>query len=327
MFLCDRTQYVVIDGHCSSVHKVLSEVAQGSVLGPILFVIYINDIVDVVENNCFCKLYADDVKLFARIDISTNILQLSLDNISEWSVKWQLTINAAKCNYLLIGNVNNYSVNYHINNVLLPSVSSARDLGLTVSNNLKFSSYIVDITNKAFARSALILRSFVTRDPFILSLAFTTYVRPLVEYCTPVWYPTSASDIRLIEKVQRHFTKRITAISSLTYYERLKHLSLDSLELRRLRFDLHMVYRILHNIIDLPIDSYFTQSILSSRVGGCKLFKPRCNTASRHNYFSIRIINCWNILPQHIISAPSLTCFKRLLLSYDLSSCLSGYVQ
>jgi len=326
-FLCDRTQYVVIDGHCSSVHKVLSGVPQGSVLGPILFIIYINDIVDVVENNCFCKLYADDVKLFARIDMSTNILQLSLNNIFEWSVKWQLTINAAKCNYLLIGNVKSYCINYHISNVLLPSVSNARDLGLTVSSNLKFSSYIVDITNKAFARSALILRSFVTRDPFILSLAFTTYVRPLVEYCTPVWYPTSASDIRLVEKVQRNFTKRITAISSLTYHQRLEHLSLDSLELRRLRFDLHMVYRILHNLIDLSVDSYFTQSILSLRCGGCKLFKPRCNTAIRQNYFSIRIINCWNILPEHIISAPSLTSFKRLLLLHDLSNCLSGYVQ
>jgi hypothetical protein len=88
-----------------------------------------------------------------------------------------------------------------------------------------------------------------------------------------------------------------------------------------------MVYRILHNLIDLPVDSYFTQSILSLRCGGCKLFKPRCNTAIRQNYFSIRIINCWNILPEHIISAPSLTSFKRLLLLYDLSNCLSGYVQ
>ena len=94
-------------------------------------------------------------------------MQISLNNIFEWSAKWQLTINAGKCNYLLIGNANNYCINYHINDVLLPSVSNARDLGLTISSNLKFSSFIVDITNKAFDRSALILCTFVTRDPSV----------------------------------------------------------------------------------------------------------------------------------------------------------------
>ena len=98
-----------------------------------------------------------------------------------------MSINTVKCNTFSIGRNLDNKCEYSINNVIIPRVTNIRDLGVIIDNYLKFSPYIVDITNKAFARSALIFRSFVTRDPIILMRAFVTYVRPLLEYCTPVW--------------------------------------------------------------------------------------------------------------------------------------------
>jgi len=132
----------------------------------------------------------------------------------------------------------------------------------------------------------------VTRDPIILMRAFVTYVRPLVEYYTTIWYPKSAYDIKLVEKVQRRYTKRIASIANLTYADCLECLSLDSLELRWLRFDLHNVFKIVHNLIDFPANNLFVNSTTSTRQAEFKFFKPRCESSNRSNFFSLRIINC-----------------------------------
>jgi len=143
--------------------------------------------------------------------------------------------------------------------------------------------------------------NFVSFQQAILIRAFITYVRPLVEYCTPVWYPHSAKDIRLIESVQRRFTKRIHTLEDLSYADRLKLMSLDSLELRRLRFDLRMVYKIMNGLIDLPANDFFICSpCTSTRRADFKLFKPLCVHSARFIFFSVRIINCWNRLPTNV---------------------------
>jgi len=328
-FLTDRVQYVVVNGCYSEVHAVVSGVPQGSVLGPILFILYINDIVDVIETDCHCKLYADDVKLFAEFGLSKSALAQSLLNVVNWSATWQLTINVVKCNAFSVGTKPDfvYPV-YFINGVEIPRVDIIADLGVTIDSQLKFSPYVVAITNKAFARSDLIFRSFFTRDPAILIRAFITYVRPLVEYCTPVWYPHSAKDIRLIESVQRRFTKRIPTLEDLSYADRLKLMSLDSLELRRLRFDLRMVYKIMNGLIDLPANDFFTCSpCTSTRRADFKLFKPLCVHSARFNFFSVRIINCWNRLPTNVKCASSYNSFCNLINKIDFNQFLSGYIK
>jgi len=158
--------------------------------------------------------------------------------------------------------------------------------------------------------------------------AFITYVRPLVEYCTPVWYPHSAKDIRLIESVQRRFTKRIPALEDLSYADRLKLMSLDSLELRRLRFDLRMVYKIMNGLIDLPANDFFICSpCTSTRRADFKLFKPLCVHSARFNFFSVRIINCWNRLPTNVKCASSYNSFCNLINKIDFNQFLSGYMK
>ena len=106
----------------------------------------------------------------------------------------------------------------------------------------------------------MIYKAFVSRDKIMLSKAYITYVRPLLEYCTQIWSHIYVTDIVKIEKVQKYYTRRILSISNLSYKQRLQCLELDTLELRRLDFDMRMVYKIIHDLIDIAFDDLFTFS-------------------------------------------------------------------
>ena len=127
---------------------------------------------------------------------------------------------------------------YQINGVPLPNVTEVTDLGVLFDSNLRFTKYYRLIVNKAHHRAALILRTFKSREPALLFKAFLTYVRPLLEYCGPVWAPVYKTDIELIERVQRNFTKRLLGFRNKSYSDRLNLLNADTLELRRLKCDL-----------------------------------------------------------------------------------------
>ena len=143
----------------------------------------------------------------------------------------------------------------------MSSVSCIKDLGVFIDCDLSFSTHIDDITRRAYQRTNMIFyKGFVSLDKIMLSKAYTTYVRPLLEYCTSIWSPTYFTDIVKIEKVQKYYTKRISSISNLSYKQRLQRLKLDSLELRRLYFDMRMVYKIIHGLMYVAFDDLFTFS-------------------------------------------------------------------
>jgi hypothetical protein len=201
-FLFNRVQAVKVNNSISDFVAVKSGVPQGSVLGPVLFLLYINDIVDIFGTGLSVKLFADDVKIYAVInDINdVAIFQAGLDALHAWSADWQLPISIQKCNILHLGrNNNNYT--YSVDGIILPNVSDIVDLGITVDGNLRFSHHYRCMVNKANHRASLILKSFVCREPKLLFKAFTVYVLPLVEYCSPVWAPTYKKDIEIIERV------------------------------------------------------------------------------------------------------------------------------
>jgi Reverse transcriptase (RNA-dependent DNA polymerase)/Endonuclease-reverse transcriptase len=273
-FLSDRYQYICIDGFYSSTVKVISGVPQGSVLGPILFIIFINDVCDTIVGNTTCKLYADDIKLYASVDFNgiSHDLQASLSNLILWSNVWQLKVNINKCNVFRIGRNCVYS-DYAFNSDVLSRVDHAVDLGITVSKNLRFSEYINECISKAFSRSFLIFKGFSSRNSELLVKAFTTYVRPLLEYNTYIWSPNDVCNIAKIERVQRRFTKRIASVSHLSYRNRLEFLGLDSLEYRRLIYDLVMMYKIVHNLVDVDRNALITVNSASiARNSFLKLF-------------------------------------------------------
>ena len=176
--------------HHSHFIPVVSGVPQGSVLGPLLFIIYINDLADVFVPSLTVKLLADDVKIYINIGeiISFVLLQDGLNALSRWAPEWQLTVSINKCTTLPLGR-NNAMRNYAIDGVTLPNVCIIRDLGVTMDSKLSFSAHFAHITAKAHQRAGLISRCFESRDPHILFRAFEVYVRPIVECCSPVWSP------------------------------------------------------------------------------------------------------------------------------------------
>ena len=137
-------------------------------------------------------------------------------------------------------------------------------LGVWFSDSLKFSKHCQEVALNASKRSACIFRSFVSRDTDFLIKMFKTYIRPILEYGSPVWSPYLLKDIDIIEQVQRHFTKRIPGYSNYSYPERLQMLNLDSLELRRIHTDLIYVYKIINGYIDLDFNEFFKFSDMNS---------------------------------------------------------------
>ena len=121
-----------------------------------------------------------------------------------------------------------------------------KDLGIVIGNHLSYCDHISEITSKASQRVGILFRGFLTRDLNLLRRAFITYIRPILEYGTVLWSPTLKKFIDQIENVQRKFSKRIPAISDSPYFERL--MRLETLEVRRLRFDLIYYFKILHNL-------------------------------------------------------------------------------
>ena len=123
---------------------------------------------------------------------------------------------------------------------------------------MAFSDYINECTSKAFSRSFLIFKGLSSRNSQLLVKASTTYVRPLLEYNTNIWSSIDVGNTTKIENVQRRFTKRITSVSHLSYRDRLVFLGLDSLEYRRLTNDLVMMYKIVHNLVDVDRSALIT---------------------------------------------------------------------
>jgi hypothetical protein len=239
-FLSQRRQCVSIKGSTSSWISVESGVPQGSVLGPVLFIIYVNDITDSVS--CISKIFADDTKLYAPVTDSGR-LQEDLDSLSEWAQKWELAFNVDKCKVIHYGN-NNPNQQYTMNNKPLQAATEECDLGVLFERDLKFSKHISTKINKANSILALIKRSFEFMDKYLFLKLYTALVRPHVEFANVIWYPYLKKDIISIEKVQKRATKLVPNLRNSSYEERLKELKLPSLAHRRIRGDAIQTFKI-----------------------------------------------------------------------------------
>ena len=247
----------------SSVSSVISGVPQGSVLGPVLFLVFINDIDSICPGRSRLKLFADDLKIHSIVDINnpTATIQQSLNQLVKWSAEWQLPINIKKCSFVTINRSESHTTHtasdYYLDGSPLVKSSSVMDLGIEINSDLSFQSHIGSIVAKARQRVGGLFRGFHTRQARLLKKAYITYIRPLLEYNSNIWNPTQVYFIDLLESVQRAFTKRVQAISNLSYTERLGIFSLEPLELRRLRYDLVQYYKILDNLTPLLPADYF----------------------------------------------------------------------
>jgi len=338
-FLHNRTQRVAVE-NCLSVEScVVSGVIQGSVLGPILFLLFINDIEYACNSSVKLKLFADDLKIYSVLNMDAlnntndvnykNDLQLAIDNISNWSNEWQLTINVDKCSVLGLYNGRScVSKCYVINGAILSVSTSINDLGICIDNKLSYNSHISNIVVKAMQRVGLLFRSFLCRDLLFLRKAYITYIRPLLEYNSIIWSPCLKKHIDLLERVQRRFSKRIPSLRSKPYLERLACLDIQPLEVRRLHFDLIYYYKIIHNLTPHNPNNLFSfhNPPSSSRNSASFIQKPTKGSKTFFSSFCNRSVDCWNSLPQETRSLNSLCSFKSALHSLDLSSFLYGNV-
>ena len=193
---------------------------QGSVLGPLLFLLFINDLCNLSTKHSDIKLkpFADDVKLYAPTcsQSQSNSLQRCLDDISAWCASWQLNLAPQKCVVLSLGHKTTEFI-YSINGIALKHVNNYDDLGICIEKSLNFDGYINKICTKANQRAALILKTFTSRNPRLLYRAFTTFVRPILEYSSSLWSPNKLYLIDKIESVQKRFTKKLMGLSLKNY--------------------------------------------------------------------------------------------------------------
>ena len=322
-FLTGRTMQVCVKGELSSHRTVLSGVPQGSVLGPLLFLIYINHIGRNLKGNY--KIFADDLKLYSCVGrgsmaagspSGTVRMQDDINSLHETSISWGLRINREKCAVLRFSR--NFRdrppAEYSLNGAALPTCESQKDLGVMIDTSLKYHEHITSVAHKAAGLCQSFLKATVCRTPDFLLFFFITHVRPIVEYASCIWNTGYVEDMRTLEQVQRRWTKQVEGLGELPYSERLRKLNLFSVQGRLLRAGLIQYWKILHDKSSIPIEDFFQLApITGTRGHSLKLQVRRANTEVRKRTFSFRHVLLWNSLPEKVVSAPNVSAFKRLL--------------
>ena len=244
-FLSNRVQQVGVNGELSNWCEVTSGIPQGSVLGPLLFVIYINDLPQSVNSQAY--LFADDTKIFRTVKNYADqlVLQNDLDSMNEWSERWLLRFHPDKCKHMHIGKTDqNLDHKYSLNQTVLETIDSEKDIGVHIDNELTFDKHVSEKVNKANSIFAMLRRSFQYMNKESFTPLYKTLVRTQLDYANSVWAPFKIKHIDLIENVQRRATKQLPGMKDMSYPERLKILKLPTLSFRRTRGDMIEVYKI-----------------------------------------------------------------------------------
>ena len=276
-WLTGRRQKVCINGIYSDWNNVISGVPQGSVLGPLLFLIFINDL----DENILCRLkkFADDTKLYREIS-STNdcqTLQEDLDKLIGWSEEFKMLFNVEKCSVMHLGRQNDKHA-YSMGSSRLKSITLEKDLGVLFDNSIKFSNQCAVAVRNANRILGLIRRNILHKSKDVILRLYKSLVRPHLEYCIQVWSPYLRKDVILLEKVQKRATKMISELRDLSYEQRLHKLGLISLEKRRIRGDLIQAFKIVKGIDKVKVNKFFTLSVASNTRGHKFKF---CKTRTR----------------------------------------------
>ena len=215
-WLSNREQRVVVNGEKSDWGSVVSGVPQGSVLGPLLFIIYINDLDTGVSSNL--GKFADDTKIGRKIcsQRDNDILQRELDILQEWAKKWQMEFNTNKCSILHVGR-HNTEKGYTLNGTVLRKLNSERDLGVIISQDLRPREQCISARNKANRILGFISRTVTNRTSEVLLRLYLALVRPHLDYAVQFWSPYYRMDIDRLESIQRRMTKMINGLWHLDY--------------------------------------------------------------------------------------------------------------
>ena len=260
-FLLGRQQTVIVEGRPSDPHPVLSGVPQGSVLGPLLFLILIGDIDQNIAES-FLASFADDTRVGHEIREPADAvgLQSDLNSVFKWAESNNMEFNSDKFELIKYRPtaVSPFSTHYYANdNSEIAEKSSLRDLGVTLQNDCSYSEYIHSQCQSVRGTIGWVLRTFHTRQLTPMMTLWKQVIRFHLEYASQLWSPAKLGDIQSIEILQSSFLRHIPSVRHLNYWEQLKSLKLYSLQRRRERYTVIYVWRILEghvpNLSSTPI--------------------------------------------------------------------------
>jgi hypothetical protein len=306
-FFRGRTQQVILDGMSSTKADVKSGVPQGSVLGPLLFLIFINDLPDRVTTGTKVKLFADDCILYRNIssDRDSHILQGDLENLQRWEADWLMQFHPSKCQVLHVTNKKKPVKHiYKIHSVNLDEVPTAKYLGVNIDSKLSWNDHISAITKKANSTMGFIQRNINSCPKNTKEMCYKTIVLPLAEYGSVVWDPHTKANITALEKIQRRGARfvcsdyrRTSSVSDM-----LRELKWSTLAERRARAKVTMIYRIVNGLLDVPSQPYLTASPRYD----LKFIIPHSRINCYQKSFFVDGVRLWNLLDGEVRSCQSL---------------------
>ena len=330
-YLKDRWQTVVIDGQQSFPAKVKSGVPQGTVLGPVLFIIYLNDLESCLKNSIVSN-FADDTRLKRSINSTkdSELLQKDLEKAIQWSEEANMQLHQSKFELLAHNTENSkllqelpfiheFSEYITSDGSTISPKDAVKDLGIIITPELSWSPHIAKIADDTRRMASWVLSVFSERSAEVLLILYKSLVRSRAEYCCPLWNPSKVEDIIKLESTQRTFTSRIREVKHLPYWERLKHLKLMSLQRRRERYILIHTYKIVNQLAPNDLNMKFYHN---DRRGSCciipavvKNSKAKYQSLYDHS-FHVTAAKLWNLIPKEIKSKPTLNSFKNSLSRY-----------
>ena len=315
-FLSGREQTVLVDGSSSTPAPVLSGVPQGTVLGPLLFLAYINDINTHLSEGTKIRLFADDSLLYRtiRTEEDSAILQRDLNTLQAWEIENKMEFHPDKCQVLRITNKHNpIQVPYNIHNVMLSIVPSAKYLGIHIDSKISWNTQCNSLCNKANRTLAFLQRNLYGCPQEVKEKCFNTLIRPTLEYGCSVWDPHKAWQIEDLEKIQKRAARFVTGNYSLIEGNTLKNMNLlgwPPLSERRARSKLTTLFKARSGSIDIPLDDLVSPN-RETRHSQSNYTIPQSSVDSHLHSFFPSTIRLWNKLPQHSKACDSVTSFKN----------------
>ena len=319
-YLENRQQRVAVGNALSDWLEVVSGTTQGTVLGFLLFLLFINDLPGACspEEQSLVMLLADDTKCYQEIrkeercnEEDQACLQKRIDCIAQWAKNWKMEINPKKSKVMHIGKENPH-LPYTMNGSLIETVKVEKDIGFWVTDDLSTSTHVNKARCKALAEIARIRRNFTYIDKRAFCVLYNQRIRPHLDYGMAACPPGSSADSKLLEAVQSKATAMVYGLKKLNSEERRKKLELMTLEQRRDRGDMIEVFKMLKGLTRINPNQFW--EVREAR-GGPRLVKEMAvnGRKQRHGFFSYRVIQKWNLLPGEIKMAPSLDSFKNRL--------------
>ena len=322
-YLSDRKQFVQVNKINSELASVNMGVPQGTVLGPILYLIYTNDL-DTVCDKAFTISYADDTSFGCHAKTADELqlkMNVSLSQISTWFKTNRLIINASKSSYIVIGTnqavANISNLNILLNNQPLTRCSNTKLLGVYVDEQLNFQKHIQYLNNKISSKIGILHRLRKFLPPHILNIIYLTSIQTLLDYCITLWGPVSKSNINCLQRLQNRCARAVTGNfnrdSSVTYL--VKSLDWMNMNQRLEYFTACLIYKCLNNSAPKQLAETFEyvhqhHDYRTRSATNKDLLLPRAKTSLFQHSFAYYGAKIWNQLPLNIRNSSSICTFK-----------------